>query len=247
MKAWVRRLIVAHQFNPTWVGAFVNPFYLARRGLWQAMVGFSTLATGRMLDVGCGSKPYRQLFSVAEYVGMELDTPLSRERAVADAYYDGTWFPFVDGEFDTVLCNQVLEHVFNPDQFLGEVQRVLAPGGRLLLTVPFVWDEHEQPNDYARYSSFGLEHLLLRNGLEVQHRRKLLADASILFQLANAYIYKVVQPRGRVVELLTTAILMGPLSLLGRAAQRVLPSNPDLFLDQAVVARRVDMAPVEPN
>ena len=58
------------------------------------------------------------------------------------------------------MCNQVLEHVFNPDDFVREIARVLKPGGALLLTVPFVWNEHEQPYDYARYSSFGLRAFL---------------------------------------------------------------------------------------
>src|SRR3546814_6951319 len=55
----------------------------------------------------------------------------------------------------------------------------------LLLTVPFVWDEHEQPYDYARYSTFGLKSLLERNGFNVLTQKKLLADSSILFQLIN--------------------------------------------------------------
>ena len=75
-----------------------------------------------------------------------------------------------------MLCNQVLEHVFNPQEFLGELGRVLARGGRLLLTVPFVWDEHEQPFDYARYSSFGLKALLEQHGFRVLQHRKLLAE-----------------------------------------------------------------------
>lgn len=92
-----------------------------------------------------------------------------------------------------VICNQVLEHVFNPDLFLQEIFRVLKPGGKLLMTVPFVWDEHEQPWDYARYSSFGLRSLLERNGFIVDEQRKTNADARVLFQLINAYLYKALQ------------------------------------------------------
>ena len=65
----------------------------------------------------------------------------------ADRSYDGKTFPFSDGEFDAVLTSEVLEHVFNPDEFLSEINRVLRDDGVLLLTVPFVWDEHEQPFD----------------------------------------------------------------------------------------------------
>jgi SAM-dependent methyltransferase len=66
----------------------------------------------------------------------------------------------------------VLEHVFNPDDFLNEVNRVLKPSGKLLLTVPFVWDEHEQPYDYARYSSFGLRSLLEKHGFSIVKHEK---------------------------------------------------------------------------
>ena len=71
-------------------------------------------------------------------------TALVRQRGEADYFYDGQSFPFKGGSFDVVLTNQVLEHVFNPDVFLSEIHRVLTPDGVLLLTVPFLWDEHEQ-------------------------------------------------------------------------------------------------------
>ena len=115
---------------------------------------------GRLLDVGCGRKPYRDLFPTKDYVGLEIDTPENRLRNQADIFYDGNSFPFEDHDFDGIICNQVLEHVFNPDQFVRELRRVLKSRGLLLLTVPFVWDEHEQPRDYARYTSFGLKSLV---------------------------------------------------------------------------------------
>lgn len=226
------------QFAPGWIGIFVNPFFLARRELHRTMRDLAPSASGRLLDVGCGTQPYRSLFQVRQYVGLDIDSPLARERGIADAYYDGSRFPFDDGAFDVILCNQVLEHVFKPDEFASELRRVLAPGGRLILTVPFVWDEHEQPYDYARYSSFGLKALLERHGFRVLEHRKLLSNCAVLFQLSNAYLYKVLRSRYRLVNLLTTAVLMAPLSMFGVVLGRLLPQNPDLFLDQAVLAEK---------
>lgn len=240
MKALLRRILQSQQFNPRLLGAFVNPFFLARRGLWAEMVKLGATAQGRLLDVGCGSQPYRALFDVSEYVGLEIDTPMARRRGIADAFYDGKQFPYADGHFDTVVCNQVLEHVFNPDRFISEARRVLRPGGRLLLTVPFVWDEHEQPYDFARYSSFGLHSLLERNGFRVVAHDKLLADISVIFQLLNAYLFKVLHSRRRVTNAIITAVVMAPISLIGLALGRLLPQNQDLFLDQGVVAERTD-------
>lgn len=238
MRATIRRIETAQQFHPTLLGAFVNPFYLARKALWDAMVGLAGSARGRLLDVGCGTQPYRILFDVDEYIGLEVDSPNARANGTADIYYDGGSFPLPDAGFDTVVCSQVLEHVFNPDDFIDELRRVLVPGGRLILTVPFVWDEHEQPHDFARYSSFGLRALLERHGFRIIEHRKLLADFSVLCQLANAWIFKVMQDRGRLLNVLVTAVIMAPISLLGDGFASLLPKNEDLFLDQAVVAER---------
>lgn len=228
----------AQQFNPGIAGVFVNPFFLARRRLWNAVRVAAPLLQGRLLDVGCGTKPYRSLFEVNEYVGLEIDSDAARRRGVADAYYDGHRFPFEKESFDAILCNQVLEHVFNPEDFMEELRRVLRPGGRVLLTVPFVWDEHEQPWDYARYTSFGLSAMFEKHGFVVRRHDKLLDDASALFQLANAYLYKVARSRYRAVNLLLNVCLHAPVTMLGLLARAILPRNSDLFLDQLVVAER---------
>lgn len=239
MNTWLRRLWHKEQFDPGLLGLFVNPFFLARRALHQSMATLGSMAKGRLLDVGCGTQPYRSLFDVNVYVGLEIDSPLARVRGVADHFYDGQRFPFEDDSFDCVLCNQVLEHVFQPDAFVAELQRVLARGGHLILTVPFVWDEHEQPHDYARYSSFGLRALLERHGFRLLVQHKLLSDSSVLFQLLNAYLYKILRTRHPALNLAVTAVVMAPLSLLGWICGKLLPQNPDLFLDQAVVAEKI--------
>ena len=234
LKMFYRR----QMFFPGWLGIFVNPFYFARAGLRDAMVEFAPALSGKLLDVGCGSKPYRSLFTVDAYIGLDIDSETTRQRGLADYLYDGGQFPFPDGSFDSVLCNQVLEHVFNPDEFLGEIARVLKPGGKLLLTVPFVWDEHEQPFDYARYSSFGLRTLLERQGFKLLRHNKLGADPSILFQLANAYLFKVSQGLPRLINLLLTVTMMAFFNLAGLLARRLLPGNPDLFLDHVVLVEK---------
>ena len=127
-------------FFPTWLGLFINPFYFARKGLAAHVRDLAVQIKGKTLDVGCGSKPYEQLYASTEYVGLEYDTPQNRNSKKADHFYDGETFPFTDNEFDSVVANEVFEHVFNPDRFLDEVHRVLRPGGMVLMTMPFVWD-----------------------------------------------------------------------------------------------------------
>lgn len=238
MKSALGQWLLRQAYDPSYIGMLVNPFYLTRRALARAMRRLAPHVQGRVLDVGCGQKPYMGMLSVASYTGLEIDTPDNRRSKRADAFYDGTRFPFGDGEFDSVLCNQVLEHVFEPDLFVAELQRVLKPGGTLVLTVPFVWDEHEQPYDYARYSSYGLRHLLCKHGFSLEEEIKTLPNIAVLHQLLNAYLYKVLLTRSRVVNLLLTTILMAPISCAGLFLGRILPNNSDLYLDNVVLARK---------
>jgi SAM-dependent methyltransferase len=131
-------------------------------------------AHGRLLDVGCGDKPYEAWFRpyVSDYVGIEYGhtfgaTAASGSRGRPDIVYGGGTLPFRDGSFDTVLSVQVLEHTPRPGVLMAEMSRVLAPGGLLILTAPFQFRLHEQPHDYFRYSPYGLQQLCNDVGLEV--------------------------------------------------------------------------------
>ena len=234
----IRFFLRGELFSPGFFGAFINPFYFARKGLIKSISQMSNELTGSLLDVGCGTMPYKKLFNVAKYTGLDLDSSHARKFSRADFFYDGGIFPFDDGEFNSVLCNQVLEHVFNPDQFLTEINRVLGEGGVLLLTVPFVWDEHEQPHDYARYTSFGLYALLRRNGFMVLVHKKIGADFSAICQLINAYFYKICQSWPKLLKLTFTVTIIALINLIGIIASKILPKNPDLFLDQIILAKK---------
>jgi SAM-dependent methyltransferase len=238
MLASLKRYYVGQMARPGPSGMLVNPFYFARRCLYEALRDLGHELGGRVLDVGCGDRPYEALIPARDYLGLEIDTPEARARSKADAYYDGRRFPFEDGSFDGVLCNQVLEHVFEPAAFVSELARVLRPGGRLLLTVPFVWDEHEQPRDYARYSSFGLAALLAQAGFRLLEQRKTAADARVLFQLINAYLYKATATRSAYLNLLAAVMFMAPVNLVGAALAWILPGNADLYLDNVVLAEK---------
>ena len=227
------------QFNPGWLGIFVNPFYLARKALWSEILDHSHFLSGDLLDVGCGTMPYKKLFSTNSYVGLEYDTDVARSRNVADVYYDGCAFPFPDQCFDSLLNNQVLEHVFTPDEFIRELARVIKPRGRLMITVPFIWDEHEQPHDFARYTTFGLKALLERNGFRILIQKRLLSDASLLFQLFNTYLFKVINAKNPLLKFIVRLIIFAPISLMGLCAALIFPRNPDMYLDQFVIAEKV--------
>lgn len=224
--------------TPGFLGLFVNPFYFSRRSLLKEVSGIAAQLHGRMVDVGCGQQPYRHLFDVEEYCGVELDTEFNRKNKKAEFFYDGKTLPFQAGHFDALLCNQVLEHVPDDEAFVAELARVVKPGGLLVLTAPFIWDEHEQPYDFKRYTSYGIHALMERHGLSVIEFRKTCADASLAFQVINAYTYKTLLPRNPYLHLLLTVLLIAPVNVLGAVMARLLPANPDMYLDNIVLVRK---------
>ncbi|MGE5700147.1 MAG: class I SAM-dependent methyltransferase [Deltaproteobacteria bacterium] len=234
----IRSAIEAEQFHPGVLGMFVNPFYFARKGLHRGIARFAGRIRGATLDVGCGRKPYEGLFHVTRYVGLEIDTPANRSSKKADRFYDGKVFPFGDGEFDSAVVNEVFEHVFNPDEFLRELNRVLKPGGLLLMTVPFAWDEHDIPHDYARYSSFGLAATLGRHGFSVLEQVKSMGDIRAVVQMLTNYIYVKTATGNGYFDLLACLLLIAPFNVLGEVLALVLPRNDRFYLDNIVLARK---------
>ncbi len=118
------------------------------------------LGAYRVLDVGCGAKPYEPLFSsfAASYVGVDpVENPHAELRGSVEA------LPVEDGSFDVVLCNQVLEHCDDPAQAVRELRRATAPRGRVLASTHGVMPYHPSPTDYWRWTHAGLEKLFLQS------------------------------------------------------------------------------------
>lgn len=224
--------------HPGIIGLFINPFFFARKGLSEGIKSMGNYITGKTLDIGCGNKPYELFFSSEVYTGLELDTPENRNNKNADYFYDGYTMPFNSNSFDSIVCNQVLEHVFEPGQFISEIKRVLKNKGIILVSVPFLWDEHEQPYDYARYSSFGLKYLLEKESFEIISEKKTNADIRAIFQIGNAYLYKVLNTRSKFINILTCVIFIFPLNLIGLLLYRFFPKNSDLYLDNIILAKK---------
>lgn len=229
------------QFNPSHIGIFINPFYHGRRAIYLNIRKRAVNIRGRILDVGCGSKPYKELFQADEYFGIDVNTSgHSHKYSEVDLFYDGINIPISDCSFDSIVCFEVLEVISEPDHFLNEINRVLKPGGKALFTVPFVWDEHEQPYDYSRYSSFGLKYLFEKHGFSVRESEKYLADLRLFCLLSNAYLYKVVR---RILPSRIAFIILLPFTSLINLLGSLLyfsPGNPDLYFGNVVLIEKAD-------
>jgi SAM-dependent methyltransferase len=185
----------------------------------------------RVLDVGCGNRPYADLFEGCRYLGVDRST----EDALIDAVTDATRLGFRGACFDIVFCTQVVEHVPAPASLVAETFRVLRPGGFLVLTGPFWWPLHEEPYDFQRFSRYGLAHLLEAAGF---HDFEILPDGGDWAQL---FLNVALRLGGRPlapVRLLTNA--------LGAALDRLAPSF-KCPANYTVLARKgLDGAPAGP-
>ncbi|MEO7316111.1 MAG: class I SAM-dependent methyltransferase [Ginsengibacter sp.] len=126
----------------------------------------SKFASGKILDVGCGNKPYESLFHTSRENYIGCDVVQSSDDKV-DILCLATDINAPSDSFDTVFSTQVMEHVDNSDLMMSECNRVLRSDGYLVLSVPFSWELHEEPYDFFRFTKYGLMELCKRNNFEV--------------------------------------------------------------------------------
>jgi ubiquinone/menaquinone biosynthesis C-methylase UbiE len=127
-----------------------------------------THARGRLIDIGCGEKPYERLMRpyVREHIGVDHADTL-HDTSRVDLFGTAYEIPSPDAAFDTALCTAVLEHLEEPKAAIEECYRVLVPGGVAIYSVPFIWHIHEEPRDFYRYTEYGLRYLFEATGFEI--------------------------------------------------------------------------------
>jgi len=137
--------------------------YLAYKYLWPNVEWAARTSQERssidspiVLDIGCGHRPYRDLFTAGKYFGMDRGIVDTSPDLVGDALC----LPIKDQSVDIVFATQIIEHVTKPDLMVRECKRVLRPNGYLILSGPFYWPLHEEPYDFFRFTKYGFEHLL---------------------------------------------------------------------------------------
>lgn len=141
-----------------------NSDYLVYRPLIELLTAnIARYATGKVLDIGCGNKPYLDLFpkSVTEYIGCDIvQSDLNRVDIICEANN----IPLESNSMDTVFSTQVIEHVADHNGLLFEANRILKPGGKLIVSGPMYWQLHEEPHDYFRFTRYGFSYLLQKHG-----------------------------------------------------------------------------------
>jgi ubiquinone/menaquinone biosynthesis C-methylase UbiE len=129
----------------------------------------------RVLDIGCGNKPYetyiRSLTKCKEkdfYLG--CDVVQSSENKV-DVLCEATDIPELSEQYDVIICTQVIEHVFEHQKVLEEAWRLLKPGGRCIVSSNFVWENHEAPYDFYRFTEDCFKTLLTTKNFEIKESK----------------------------------------------------------------------------
>lgn len=151
---------------------FIVP--LLRREIEACIAKFATpvLGAGKAVDIGCGGQPFRALLEETGYSYCGVD---ANPNGVADVKCAADE-PLPDellrrGPFDFALCTEVLEHVADWDAAFSNFGRLLASGGRLLITAPHFYHLHEEPYDFWRPTLHAIDYYARRAGLQCVHRQ----------------------------------------------------------------------------
>ncbi len=157
---------IGHRDHERLFPPLTDPNWLVLRARRKLFMNWVTRLDGtalRILDVGGRLQPYRSLFDGRVRSYYALDAVAGPTLSLVSRAED---LPLATGEFDVVLCTQVLEYVPSPQKAVDEMRRVLRPGGYLFLSVPAVFPRDSDP-EYWRFLPASL-HLLLRDFSEIE-------------------------------------------------------------------------------
>ena len=149
---------------------------------------FENIKNKRVLDVGCGDGRYKKyIIDNNEYIGIDVDESGHPNQ---DKKNDITWnkkkLPFENEFFDIILMTEVLEHIENVGETLDELNRVLKNNGKIFITSPFLWKEHEKPYDFQRFTSFGIKKIIEQKGFKILTQKKLVQNKLAIIELVES-------------------------------------------------------------
>lgn len=176
------------------MGYDINHYFIdrkiTRKYLYQFLAQYRSM--NQVLDVGCGNSEYADLFP--NMVSVDIDS--NRYPDIIGDICDLNMIK--DNSFQCILCTEVLEHCKEPQLAINELMRVLEPNGTLLLSTRFIYPMHDTPNDFFRFTEYGLKYLF-RNYEIIEIRKECLTMETIgvLYQRV-AFQSKMLSPLHRI-------------------------------------------------
>ncbi len=212
----MKKYLAREEFYPGLVSLVFKKNYLDRRELLKKVKKYKGLVVGDVLDIGCGRKPYRELFGkVDRYVGIDIENPGHNHlNEQIDLFFDGINIPLKDSSFDTIVLFQVIEHVRDLDLLILEIKRVLRPKGKVLISFPFIWPLHELPNDFRRFTPNGAKNLFESKGFKILRSEKIMGNYSIFFLFGQFFLNELGEKLPKVIRFLFFPIIF-LLNILG--------------------------------
>ncbi len=149
-----------------------------------------SLAEGSLvLDAGAGEGKYREYFRHCRVIGVDNCVgDSSWDYSSLDVVGDLHLLPFKDNLFDAIICIVVFEHLKNPFKAMKELSRVLKKGGKIFAVFPFMWEIHQRPYDFFRYSEYGFKSLAEYSNLSVIEIKELGCFFRVLHYMAASFI-----------------------------------------------------------
>jgi len=133
-----------------------------RELLHQQIKSLGHHITGKTLDIGAGNvKRYSHFFNSTDYITLDPN-PDNQPDVIATAEK----LPFEDTQFDSIVCTAVLGDIFNLQTALQEFNRVLKPGGKILIADHLMLVLHDEPYDYWRFTPYSLKKIFKQNNFK---------------------------------------------------------------------------------
>lgn len=129
-------------------------------------------AKGDLIDIGCGRMPYRKAIEpkVEKYIGLDHPSiskfyqPDKKPDILADITKK---LPIKNSSFDTVLMLQVMEYLQDPQRAIDNIEKILKPGGVVIISSPFLYPLHDIPFDKIRLTDTFLKNVIQNSGLKI--------------------------------------------------------------------------------
>jgi len=193
------------------INYYLSPIFIEKHSILQSIKFLldkynKELQNKKLLDIGCGSKPYESFFKKLDiiYKGIDLkefSKNLSFELNKPDFYFhknykkDFKMPQFKNDSYDIITAFQILEHHEKPELFFSEAGRILKKGGYLIISSPFIWELHEEPNDFQRLTHYKIQKLCGENSMVILETIRRGGILSTLSQLANLSLLDSILPK----------------------------------------------------